>query len=299
MKKILFYFTLLVLRLISLLPMVVIRVIGISFGILGYYIAIKRRNIGIKNLSLCFPAMTVQEKHKIIKEHFKYLLTSGFEYSLLFYASSTRIRRIVKVKNPELIDKYYHHRPIILLCPHFVGLDLCGLRLSLDYSGISMFTKQKNDIITERIRQARIRFMKHRGGNVLARNDGLRPVIKKLRTDKEIFYYLPDQDLGERDSLYVPFFAHPTCATVNALPKLASLTNAVVIPLAIYRVGNHYEIELSEPFDDYPTSNLENDVIRMNKFIESAIDKNIAQYFWLHKRFKSQPNIPRGSIYNN
>ncbi len=298
MDKILLSCGLLLLWLINLTPMFIIRFFGVCLGLIGYYSVKKRRNIGIKNLTLCFPEMSEIEKHKIIKEHYKYLMTSALEYGLLFYASEAKMRRLVTVKNTEIIDKYYHKRPIILLCPHFVGLDLCGLRLSLDYTGLSIFTQLKSSLMTNRIREARARFMKHRGGDVLVRNDGLRGVVKKLRADKEIFYYLPDQDLGERDSIYVPFFAHPTCATVNVLPKLVSLTNAVVIPVAIYRVDNHYEIELSDAWDNYPSGNLEEDVIRMNTSIEEAIMKNVAQYFWLHKRFKSQPNIPRGSIYN-
>lgn len=298
MDKILLRLGLLLLWLINLLPMFIIRFFGICLGLLGYYLTKKRRNIGIKNLTLCFPEMSEAEKHRIIKEHYKYLMTSALEYGLLFYASEWKIRRLITIKNKEVLDKYYHKRPMILLCPHFVGLDLCGSRLSLEYSGVSIFTQLKSSQLTKRIRQARTRFMKHRGGEVFVRNDGLRGVIKKLRTDKEIFYYLPDQDLGERDSIYVPFFAHPTCATVNVLPKLVSLTNAVVIPVAIYRVGNSYEIELSDAWENYPSGNLEQDVIRMNKVIETAVMKNIAQYFWLHKRFKSQPNMPRGSIYH-
>ncbi|MCE2706444.1 MAG: lysophospholipid acyltransferase family protein [Proteobacteria bacterium] len=297
MKRLLIEFGFLIIRLVSYLPMPITQFLGNIFGTLGYYIVKKRRNVGIKNLSLCFPDMTEQEKHKIIKQHFKYLLTSALEYGFLFFASREKIRKIVTIKNIEYVNKYYQKRPIILLCPHFIGLDLGASRLSQDFSGCSMYSEQKDYYLTQRLKNARVRFMKDRGGEVFPRNKGLRPVIKKLRAEKEMFYYLPDQDLGERDSIYVPFFAHPACATVNVLPKLVSLTDAVVIPLAVYRVNSHYEVEFSEAWDNYPSGDLEADVIRMNKFIEVAIQKNVAQYFWLHKRFKSQPNMVKGIIY--
>ena len=297
MKKFFIQCGLLWLRLISILPMGIIKIIGGFLGIVGYYIAIKRRNIGIKNLSLCFPNMNEKDKHKIIKKHFKYLLTSAMEYGLLFFASRKRIEKIVKIKNPEIINQYYGNVPIILDCPHFVGLELGASRLSIDYVGFSIYSTQKNNYVMELLKNARLRFLKSRGGNVFPRNEGLRPVIKTLRKTNQIFYYLPDQDFGERDSLYVPFFAHPHCATVNVLPRLVNMTNAVVIPMAVYKIGNIYEVELFSAWDNYPSNDDYADVVKINQFVEDAIKPHIEQYFWLHKRFKSQPDMFRGDIY--
>lgn len=297
MKRLLIRCGLLLLRIISLLPIVIINKLGAGLGWLGYYIAPQRRNIGLKNLALCFPELNSYKKQQIIKQHFKYLMTSALEYGLLFFASKNRIKETVRVINPHIIDEYYSKQPIILVAPHFVGLDLAASRLSQDYVGCSIYSQQKNSYITKRLKDARLRFMRDRGGEIFARNEGLRPIIKKLRRDKPIFYYLPDQDFGERDSLYVPFFAHPTCATVNILPRLVKLTGAVVIPMAVYRVANHYEVEFYSPWKDYPTDNLYNDTVQINQFVELAVKQHLEQYFWLHKRFKSQPGMERGSIY--
>jgi KDO2-lipid IV(A) lauroyltransferase len=224
-------------------------------------------------------------------------MTSALEYSLLCFASKQRIRRLVRVRNVEVIDHYYGKQPIILVCPHFVGLDLAASRLSQDYLGCSIYSQQKNPDITRKLHAARVRFMREKGGEIFLRNNGLKPVIKKLRATNPIFYYLPDQDFGERDSIYVPFFAQPNCATVNVLPRLVKLTNAVVIPMAVYRVANHYEIEFFSPWVDYPSGELYDDIYKINQFVEQAITPHIEQYFWLHKRFKSQPGLERGSIY--
>ncbi|MEN9391333.1 MAG: hypothetical protein RL017_631, partial [Pseudomonadota bacterium] len=188
---------------------------------------------------------------------------------------------------------------VIILCPHFVGLDLGAIRLSLEVVGYSVYSKQKNDSITDKLVQARIRFFKDKGGKIFARQDGLRVIIKKLRETKRVFYYLPDQDFGERDSIFVPFFAFPNCATVSALPKIVKMTNAVVVPAAVYKKGNGYEMEFFPAWENYPTTDITQDVIRMNQFVEAAVSKDIAQYFWLHKRFKTQPQMERGSIYKD
>jgi KDO2-lipid IV(A) lauroyltransferase len=299
MQKGLTAIALFLVRLLSFLPISLTMVLGGALGSLGYYVARNRRNVGLKNLTLCFPEMSDTEKRRIIKEHFKYILTSGLQYGLVFYASKERIQKIVKLKNLDKLLKYYKQQPIILLCPHFVGLDFGAIRLTHEVVAIGLYSVQKNSIITEKLKDARLRFIKNKGGKMFARQEGLRPVIKELRKTNHIFYYLPDQDLGERDSIYIPFFGQHTCATVNVLPRLVKMANAVVIPAAVYWNGRNYEMEFYDAWGNYPTDNLEADVIRMNKFVEQAVMKNISQYFWLHKRFKTQPGVERGSIYKD
>lgn len=299
MQKILTTIGLLIIRLLSYLPTAVTMTLGSGLGFIGYHLIKKRRNVGIKNLSLCFPNMSEEEKHKIIKQHFKHLLTSGIEYGLVFYASKTRIKEMVKMKNFNFVLEHYEKRPVILLLPHLVGLDLGAMRINLEVVGYSIYSQQKNSLIAKKLKQARLRFTSDKGGEIFSRQEGLRPIIRLLRQTKRVFGYLPDQDFGEKDSIYVPFFAYPTCATVNMLPKLAKITDAVVVPVIIHRVGKCYEMEFFKAWDNYPSNDLQADVIRMNNFVESAIKQDISQYFWLHKRFKSQPGFPRGYLYQD
>lgn len=298
MEKILTVLVLFVARIFSILPRRFSRLLGAILGWIGYTFAKKRRAIGIKNLSLCFPEMSEDEKNRIIKAHFKHLLTCAVDYGLVFYATAKQIRQLVQYKNIECIDKYYGKRPIILLCPHFGGLEFSGLRLSLDYVGFSTATEQKNSHIATKLKKARERFMVHKGGEILSRMAGLRPVIRKLKIDKNIFYYLPDQDMGERDSLFVPFFGYKKAATVNILPKLVALSDAVVIPTVIYQNGNGYVLEFAEPLENYPSGDHIRDVTTMNQAIEKLIKPHIEEYYWLHKKFKTQEGIKeRGLIY--
>ena len=113
---------------------------------------------------------------------------------------------------------------------------------------------------------------------------------KEMKKTKLPLFYLPDQDFGLQDSIFVPFFAQQTCATITTLPKLARLTDAIIIPMATYRRGNHYEVEFFPPWTEYPSGNIEQDVIQMNSFVEASIRPALSQYFWLHKRFKTQPD---------
>ena len=299
MQKVLTNLGLFIVRILSFLPTSATMFLGSGLGWIGYTLFKSRRNVGIKNLTLCFPEMSEADKHEIIKKHFKHLMTSALEYGLVFYASRERVMQMVSTKNLDFVLEHYEKRPVILLCPHFVGLDMGALRLSLEVVGYSIYSRQKNNLVAEKLKAARIRFNAAKGAEIFARQGGLRPIIKRLRETKRVFGYLPDQDFGERDSIYVPFFAYPSCATVIALPKLAQLTNAVVVPMAVRRIGKTYEMEFFKAWDNYPTKDVRADVIRMNQYVESAIMKDITQYFWLHKRFKSQPDLPRGALYKD
>ena len=209
------------------------------------------------------------------------------------------MRRLIKYRGFANFEKYYKQRPIVLLAPHFIGLDIGGNRTAMDISGYTMFSEQRNQYLSERVKQARTRFMIHNGGEIFSRQDGLRTIVKKMKQNKLPFYYLPDQDMDEKSSVYVPFFAHPNCATLDTLPKILKLADAVVIPMATYREGNQYVIEFGPAWENYPSGDVHADVAFMNRQIEAMIIKHPSQYLWIHKRFKTQPNLPRGQLYED
>lgn len=263
---------------------------GNLLGGIGYYCATERRKVGLRNLTLCFPELSEPHKQRIIKQHFKDLLTAGLEYSTVFYGSKKQIKQFVAINNLAEVKKYYLKRPIILLVPHFVGLELGAMRLSIEMDLSSIYSQQKSKILTQRLKQARLRFMPEGNSILSSRQEGLRKIIKHIKRTNTPFYYLPDQDFGENDSIYVPFFGQNSCATITTLAKLVKLTNAVVIPMATYRINNSYQVKLGKALESYPEATERANVVRMNKCIESLIEPHLEQYFWLHKRFKTQPD---------
>jgi Kdo2-lipid IVA lauroyltransferase/acyltransferase len=64
---------------------------------------------------------------------------------------------------------------------------------------------------------------------LISKANGIKPVLKALK-DRLPFYYLPDQDQGRHNAVFVPFFGVPA-ATLSALPRLAKLTDAQVVPV--------------------------------------------------------------------
>ena len=48
-------------------------------------------------------------------------------------------------------------------------------------------------------------------------------------------------------------------------------------------------MEITPPFEDYPSGDIDADVARVNAFIEARARPMLAQYYWVHKRFKTRP----------
>ena len=284
--------------LVSWLPMPIMRLLGTGLGLISYHIIRKRRNVGLLNLRLCFPEKSEAERKIILRKHFCELFIIGLDYGLLFFASARRLKRLIKFRNFHYLEEFYEKRPVILLAPHFLALDIGGNRTTVDVAGYTMFSEQRNAYFGEKLKEARMRFFKLNGGEIFSRQEGLRSIVKKMKQNKWPFYYLPDQDMDEKSSVYVPFFAHPTCATLDTLPKLAKLADAVIVPMATYREGNHYVVEFWPAWENFPTDNLVADVTRMNRCVEKMILKHPEQYLWMHKRFKTQPNMKRGALYD-
>lgn len=287
------------LKILSWIPLPILNSVGGALGILCYHVLRSRRNVGLVNLRLCFPDWSEEKRNELIKEHFKELFRSGLAYGLIFYASSDKLKRLIDIRGLENYNSIRGKEPVILLAPHFLALDIGANRLTLETPGYSVYSAQRSKYLTERIKEARLRFIKDQGGEIFSRQEGLRTIVRKMKQTMIPFYYLPDQDMDEKNSVYVPFFAHDVCATLETLPKMVQLTNARIIPMATYREGNKYVVELFPVWNDYPTGDIHNDVTIMNRYIETMIMKQPSQYLWLHKRFKTQPNLPRGILYKD
>jgi KDO2-lipid IV(A) lauroyltransferase len=245
----------------------------------------KRRRVVATNLALCFPDTPEPVRKRWLRQTFQASMRAVLEHGILWWGSETRVRRLIRIDNPEaaLGDGV---RPVIWLAPHFVGLDMGGVRLTMDRQIASIYAPAKDPVTDKYMRHGRTRFSDI---VLIARNEGLKSTLNAIKS-RLPFYYLPDQDHGRHNAVFVPFFG-VTAATVSALPRLAKLTHAQIIPVITRQLpgGQGYRVRFYPPWDNYPSGDLEADVTRMNAFIEERIREMPEQYLWLHRRFKTRP----------
>lgn len=272
--------------LIRFLPMPAIGALAWLLGSVAYALAGERRRVGMTNLRLCFPEMHDAERRKLLRRHFRHMLRLVLEYGVVWWSPAERLDRLVTLKNLHYVtDLRARGEDVILFYPHFVGFEMCVYALNQYLPLVSVYSQQKNAQLDAQIYKGRQRY---HNAYIVSRQEGLRPIIKAMRKDHVPFLYLPDQDYGPRDSIFVKFFGIEA-ATITGLSRISQLARAKVVPAIARRVGNRCELEFYPPWEDFPSADVVADTQRMNTFLEARIREQPDQYFWLHKRFKTRP----------
>lgn len=267
------------------LPLPVLGRLGEAVGALLFLAIRKRRHITLTNLRLCLPQLSEQERQALAREHFQAYTRSVLERGILWWAPAARLRKLIRVE-PALPLEAIQSGPTILLCPHFVCLDVAGVAIAMATSGCSIYTRQQNRVFDEALRRGRSRFHPVK---LLSRAEGVKPIIRAMREGLP-FFMLPDMDFGIKDSAFVPFFGVPA-ATLTATARLAATTGARVIPVvATFLPGYQgWKVTCYPAWENYPGDDMVAATRRMNAFIEERVLEAPAEYFWAHKRFKTRP----------
>lgn len=274
-------------RLIGLLPFPLLWAMGMGLGRFAYLMAGSRRRVALKNLEICFPELSDCERRRVASLHFGYLGVAAFTQGLVWGASKKRLARLVKIRDRERFDRLLAEgRNLIVMVPHFVGLELGGAAFTaLVHPGMYMYQKIRNPVIDIQMRHSRTRF----GAVSVERQDDLRGMAREMRKGTP-FFYLPDQDPGRRRGIFVPFCGIPA-ATVPMLSRFARLADALVIPTYARYLprGRGLELIFDPPLEPFPTKDYVADTALMNRAIEERVRTMPAQYFWVHRRFKTRP----------
>ncbi|EGF32674.1 Lipid A biosynthesis lauroyl acyltransferase [Oxalobacteraceae bacterium IMCC9480] len=207
------------------------------------------------------------------------------ERSLLWWASEARLRRLIVVE-PGVPLEHIEAGPVILLCPHFVCLDVAGVAVLLESPLCSIYTRQQNKVFDDALRKGRSRF---RPIKLFSRGEGVKPVLRAMREHLP-FFMLPDMDFGARDAEFVPFFGTPA-ATLTAPARIAATTGAKVIPVVATFLPDYrgWKVTFYPAWENYPGDDMIVATRRMNAFIEDRVRETPDEYFWTHKRFKTRP----------
>ena len=273
------------------LPLSVLAPIGEALGRLLYRVVGARRKVVLTNLRHCFPEWTEGQCREMARRHFRLLGRSLLERGLLWWAPRERLERLIRIDGTERVQALLDAgTPVILMAPHFVGLDMGGTRVTMAFDIVSIYARQRDKVIDRWLYHGRSRFGDQR---LLPRDESIRSTVKAMKAGRP-FYYLPDMDHGRRESIFVPFFGIST-ATITGLPRFARMAGAAVVPCRTRMLpgGAGYAVTLGAPWADYPSGDVTADVARMNAEIERMVRDAPEQYYWVHRRFKTRPEGER------
>lgn len=271
-------------RAIGPLPLAWIRALGALLGHVLYGLAASRRRVVLVNLALCFPHMPEPARRAMARQHFVYVAQAWLDRAWLWHGNEALLRRRLSLVGA--LHNFEGRQAAVMFAPHFVGLDAGGTALALMVPRLfaSIYTPQSSAAADAWIRQGRMRFGQVR---LCERADGVKPIVKALR-EGACLYLLPDMNFGPEESIFVPFYGVPA-ATVPSLPRFARLGRATVFPVTTRMTPTGYEVRVHPVWEGYPGDDVTADTALMNQRLEALIDEMPAQYYWVHKRFKTRP----------
>jgi KDO2-lipid IV(A) lauroyltransferase len=272
-------------QLLGYLPLSTLRALGKLVGLVLYECARWRRHVVMHNLRVCFPNKSHLEHVEMAKQAFVFFAQAWFDRSWLWHRSPQCIH--ARVRFTGAVEELKADVPTVIFAPHFVGLDVGWTLLTLTITKpfTTIFTPQSNPVAGAWMSNGRKRF-----GHVqlFQREDGVKAIVSALRNNAWL-YLLPDMNFGPEESIFVPFFGEPA-ATVPSLSRFAKLGRARVMPVVTRMTAHGYEVEVLPAWEDFPTDDAQADTALMNQRLETYIHQMPAQYFWLHKRFKTRPD---------
>jgi len=245
-----------------------------------------RRRVAVvrRNLELCFPELGAHDRAQIEHAHFLHLAEAVGEIS---YAWNHRGPVDESVGTVQGLEHYAAARAdggVLLLTAHVTCLELAARILGGHVRGHGLYRPLRNPVLEALQQRGRSSY-----ADGMFMRDDLRGIVRHLRSGG-VLWYAPDQDLGPDRCEFAPFFGIET-ATARAIIDLARLGRARVVPMYPLKdpLSGRIAVCLEPAFDDFPSADPVADLARYNAFLERWVRAHPAQYWWLHRRFKTRP----------
>ncbi|QSX40133.1 LpxL/LpxP family Kdo(2)-lipid IV(A) lauroyl/palmitoleoyl acyltransferase [Shewanella cyperi] len=281
-------------RLLSALPLRWQMAMGAALGRTAMKLLGSRAHTARRNLELCFPDMPAPERDALLKRNFEETGKAIFDTVNAWWWSDARIQRHMQLVGREHVQQTIDAgQGVILFAVHCLPLEMGARVFGQFKAGIGVYRPHNNAVMEYLQVKGRMRSAK----GLVPKRD-LRQMVRCLRS-AEVIWYTADQDFGRSSAVFIPFFAVPDAATITGATTLAKLGKAKVLPFFVERCedDNGYRIEIMPPLEDFPGEDELSDALRGNAIVESLIGRNLSQYMWLHRRFKTRPDPKDPSLY--
>jgi len=275
--------------LVRLLPRRAAWALGRAVGRLFHRIDARHRRVVRDNLrtsSLPLDDAAVRALTRACFEHFGSML---FATLRLLRASPDQLRRLTRIEGQEHIDAAFAEgKGVIGLTGHFGNWELLALTLSLEGRPVAGIGRELDNPLLEKVLW---NFRTRTGNTVIPKDGGVRGTLKALK-ERWLVGFLLDQD-ALAAGVFVKFLGR-WASTFPTPGMLATRFDLPVLPLAS-RVEADGTLVVKAfppmhfPATGHPARDTWAATQRMTAWIEGQVLENPSQWFWMHRRFKTQP----------
>lgn len=280
---------------LGILPRKLSIAVGILTARLGFHLLGGLRRTGHKSLSIAFPAMPLDERHRLLKLSFENLGRVLGEVSKFPSASAQSLSELIDYEfDPDEISRYEAERAkgrgVIVASPHLGNWEMGVFAYSAIYEPLSYLARPlDNPKVEGLIADIRSKF----GNRAINKRNSVRTAMAMLG-EGSIVGVLPDVNVQEKDGVFVPFFGTLACTTAG-VALLAKRTNAMIVPICCvwddarqkYRAIHGKIIEPVSSDDRH--RDLRETTALMTAAMEDFVRRFPDQWLWIHKRWKTRP----------
>ena len=270
-----------VMRTIELLPFAAQRHVGSALGGLIRRLPLAYVRIARRNIQLCMPALSPQERADLVDRHCQSLGVALCETANTWWGSDRQVHRLARVEGLEnLTAALAKGRGAIMIGGHFTTIEIATRILGTVVPLNVVYRPTKNALLSHTMFSS---FSRH--GKPIAHDD-IRTMIRALKNN-EVVWYAPDQSYRNKGAAMVKFFGIPA-ATTTATSRLARISGAAVLTYFPERLPGSagYRVVIGPAFENFPGPDPICDVVRFNTLLEAQIRRVPEQYLWVHRRFK-------------
>jgi KDO2-lipid IV(A) lauroyltransferase len=257
-----------------------------------YHANRRHRLVADDNICHAFPGQfNESERDTLIRQVYRHCCTLMVEMAFLtrLVHPTNWSRTMTLFGGRQLADALLSGRPVLLLTGHFGNWEVGNFLLGLfGWKTKAIARALDNPYVDRWLR----RFRQHTGQTILDKNQDWEKICQVL-ANRGALGTLGDQDAGQR-GLYVEFFHRPA-STHKAVALLALEYQALLLVIGVPREGPrlHFNVYCEDMIDPREYGGRSDAVTaitaRFTKALERLIGRNPEQYFWLHRRWKHQP----------
>lgn len=262
--------------------------IGFSLRLVRF----RRRDIE-RHLGWAFPQLSAPERQRLVQEIYHHFGLLVVECLRLPTMSSQELADRCRVHNFHLVKDLIDAKKGFFVLAAHVGnweLGLAGMAAQ-GYSAQAVVKEIKGKFgqaIVEKMRRT------HGVGMIFRGENAGRKILLALKHGEAVGFVL-DQNMTDDEGIFVDFFGRTAC-TMSGLAVLTSRSRVPVIPVRFERDadGYHHHVWILPPvpWEEMPTREaaLQHNTGRYTKVIEEMIRCCPAQWMWMHRRWKTQPD---------
>ena len=278
----------------QLIPLHIGRVVLKSLAYLFYLFDKKQRNIAYKNLRNAYGnELSDMEIRRIIRRNYLHFAAIWIDFvKLPRIINASNWQNYLEVEGLELAKKAQEEgKGVIFVTGHVGNWEVLGYSFEFFLHPLHSIAKHLKNPFADRF----LTSLREKGRQkIIFTENASRKIIRVLRNNN-LLGILVDQNARE-NNIFVDFFGQKA-ATTRSVATISLKTGAPIVMAFLRRTDKKYrfKVTFSEPIKIERTGNLEKDIIsltqRYTTMIESRIREHPHEWLWMHRRWKTQPQL--------